>query len=106
MANGEAVLFDSAISPKKLNGADTIHRLKAEFSGNKPASVDPGLSILIFVDDMTVPVAKVKLADLLKQRGVRPLNISIAGARVRVVLSDPAGAWAQSATKLEISLSF
>ncbi|BAI61654.1 conserved hypothetical protein [Methanocella paludicola SANAE] len=104
--NGEAVLFDSALSPKKLSGADTLHRLKVEFSGKKPASLDPGLSILIFVEDLTVPVAKVKLADLLRQRGVRPLNISIAGARVRVVLSDPAGVWAKSAMKLEISLGF
>jgi hypothetical protein len=44
------------------------------------------------------------LADLVKQRGVRPLNISISGAIVKLVLSDPSGVWAKSAPGLEVSL--
>jgi Ca-activated chloride channel family protein len=102
--NREAILFDSAASPGKLKGADTIHRLKVTFTGGKPAFIDPGLSILIFVDDLAVPRAKVSLADLVRQRGVRTLNISIGGAAVKLVLSDPAGAWAKSAPGLEVSL--
>lgn len=93
-SNGEAVLFDSANDGKVLAGAFRLDRLIVEFSDGIPdaPSVGPDAKILIYVDDMAVPRAAVKLADMIRQNGVRPLNISLsAGSVIRVVLAVPAG---------------
>ena len=58
------------------------------------------------MDDLTAPRARVRLADLIRQGGERPLNVRRrAGQVVRLVLLDPAGAWAAGASALEVSLA-
>ena len=72
-----------------------------------PATLDPGLCLLIFVDDLSSPRARVRLVDILRQRGQRPLNLlRQAGQPVRVVLADPAGAWAHQAPGLEVAIGW
>lgn len=106
---GEAVLFDStrAEDAGKLPGSMTISRLRLRFPGGtpEPARIDRGLSLLLFVGDLSAPRARVRLGDLIRQGGERPLNLSRrAGQEVRIVLADPAGAWAGSAPTLELAL--
>lgn len=51
------------------------------------------------------PLARVRLRDLVRQRGVRPLNLRRPrGAQVRVVLVDPSGVWARGAPELIVRL--
>lgn len=107
-AGGEAILFDSsragAIVPEF--GA-TIARLVVRFLDGAPdrAALDPGLVLQIFVDDPAEPRARVRLADLARQGGERPLNLAWRqGQVVRVVLVDPAGAWAREAPALAVAL--
>jgi Ca-activated chloride channel family protein len=105
---GEAVLFDSARpeDASRLPGDTTFTRLRVRLPGAPaPADLDPELALLIFVEDLAAPRARVRLADLLRQGGERPLNLlRRAGQVVRIVLVDPSGAWAQSAPKLEVML--
>jgi Ca-activated chloride channel family protein len=57
------------------------------------------------VDDLTAPRARVRLADLLRQGGERPLHIRHQpGQALRLVLLDPAGAWASGGPEIEVSL--
>jgi Ca-activated chloride channel family protein len=47
----------------------------------------------------------VRLADLIRQGGRRPLNLTHhAGQPVRIVLIDPNGAWAQNPPSMEVAL--
>ena len=108
-ANGEDVLFDSARSEdaRKLTDGGTLTHLQVRFPGGPPPpeKIDPGLSLLIFVEDLSQPRARVRLADLVRQGGERPLNLRRRpGQRVRVVLIDPAGAWASGAPAMEVAL--
>jgi Ca-activated chloride channel family protein len=55
---------------------------------------------------MAAPRAVVKLADLLRMGGIRPLNLTVKqGDHVKIVLSAPAGAWAKGVPEMAISLS-
>ena len=64
-----------------------------------------GLTIALYVDDLTAPRARVRLADLIRQGGERPLNVRRQpGQVVRIVLLDPNGAWAAGAPSLEVAL--
>ena len=50
---------------------------------------------------------RVRLADIVRQRGQRPLNLrKMPGQVVRLVLVDPAGAWAQDAPRMEVRLGW
>jgi Ca-activated chloride channel family protein len=101
----EAILFDSATSPARLPNDGTLARMVIHFPDGPPAALDPSLTLLLFVDDMMSPRARVRLADLLRLGGERPLNVRRqAGQVVRVVLYDPSGAWARSAPRLEVRL--
>ena len=63
------------------------------------------MAILIFVEDLAAPRARVRMADLLRQGGERPLNLAWSeGQPLRVVLLDPRGTWAQRAPTLELAL--
>jgi hypothetical protein len=54
---------------------------------------------------MAVPIAIVKLADLLRQRGERPLNVALRpGAVVKIVLSDTSGDMQKNSQNLKVSL--
>ena len=106
---GEAVLFDSTRKEDadKLPKSGRMSRLVVRFPGATldHRSLDRGLSILIFVGDLSSPRARVRLADLLRRRGERPLNLlRRAGQVVRIVLVDPAGAWAQGAPEMSLGL--
>jgi hypothetical protein len=55
----------------------------------------------------TTPWPRVRLADLVRRSGERPLNLWVGpGQAVRIVLADPAGAWARGASRIEVALGW
>lgn len=71
------------------------------------AALDPDLTILVFVGDATTPRARVRLVDVLRQGGHRPLNLDRKlGEVVRLVLADPVGCWRGGIPDLEITLKW
>jgi len=105
-AGQEAVLFDSTSSSTRLPAGDTLSRLALRFlDGADGGPIDPGLVLLLYVDDPTTPRARVRLADLLRQGGERPLNVRRqADQPVRLVLQDASGAWSSNAPGLEVRI--
>ncbi len=109
LAGGEAILFDSSRDEEAdlLPESATIHKLSVTFPEGTPdyRSLDRGLNLLIFVGDLSSPRARVRLADVVRRRGERPLNLSKGpGQVVRVVLVDPAGKWAEGAPTIKVTL--
>jgi Ca-activated chloride channel family protein len=107
---GRAVLFDTARAEEavKLSGEATISAVRVGFprGAPDPARLDPGLTLLLFVDDLSQPRAKVRLTDLLRQGNERPLNLRLhPGQRLQVVLQDPAGAWVSDGPLMEVELA-
>jgi Ca-activated chloride channel homolog len=103
---GTAVLFDSARGEDKLPAVEALTRLQIRFprGAPEPGRLDPGLALLLYVDDLSQPRARVRLADLIRQGSVRPLNLRRRpGQQVRVELVDPAGAWASGAPEIEVA---
>jgi len=110
LENGEAVLFDSSRKKDsdKLPGSGTIGGLQVRFPDGTPdpATLDPELRLLVFVGDLASPRAVVRLADIVRRRGQRPLNLSRReGDILRIVLLDPGGAWSRSAPRIEVALA-
>ena len=109
--DGEAVLFDSSRDEDadRIPQSVTLKGLGVSFpaGSSTPESLDPGLSLLIFVDDLSSPRARVRLADMVRQGGERPLNLLKApGQVVQIVLVDPAGAWAGGAPEIEVAMNW
>jgi hypothetical protein len=105
----EAILFDSARDRGGLPEEVTLARLVVRFPEGSPdpRGLDPGLELRVFVDDPTTPRARVRLADLVRRRGERPLHLRVGpGQAVRIVLADPAGAWARGAPRIEVALGW
>jgi Ca-activated chloride channel family protein len=105
--NGEAVLFDSA-QDARLPDQATFSRVELRFEGRAPRveNIDRELVLLIFVGDMALPRARVRLVDLVRGGGGRPLNLRKGtGKRIRIVLVDPHGGWASGAPKITLSLA-
>jgi Ca-activated chloride channel family protein len=109
--SGEIILFDStrdqAVPPAREAG--TINRLIVSFAGGAPDAKSLGaeLCLLVFVGDMATPRAKVKLADLVRQGGARPLNLSRKrGEALRLTLADPAGVWSGGSPQIEVALEW
>ena len=105
----EAVLFDTSRQEDagRLAAEATLSRLTVRFPAGMgdAAAIDNGLIILIYMDDLALPRARVRIADLIKQGGVRPLNLQRrAGQALRIVLQDPNGAWASNAPEIALSL--
>jgi Ca-activated chloride channel family protein len=103
----EAVLFDSSEGEDPLRDQATLSRLHLRFLDSARAAerVDPGLTLLLFLDDLSQPRARVRLADLIRQGGQRPLNlIRRPGQRLRIVLIDLNGVWAQNGPPIEVAL--
>jgi hypothetical protein len=106
---GEAVLFDSSRSEdaSKLPESCTLTSVQIRFLVATPdaGSVDPGLMLLIFIEDLSQPRARVRVADLIRQRGERPLNLlRRPGERVKLVLFDAAGVWARDGEAVEVEV--
>ena len=109
LTGGEAILFDSARDRGGLPEEVTLARLVVRFPEGSPdpRGLDPGLELRVFVDDPTTPRARVRLADLVRRRSERPLNLRVGpGQAVRIVLADPAGAWARGAPRIEVALGW
>jgi Ca-activated chloride channel family protein len=107
---GECALFDTTApaGAALLPDGGTITELRIAFSAGTPApaGLDAGLALLIYVDDLSAPRARVRLADLVRQGLKRPLNIlRKPGQVVRIVLSDPDGAWAGGGPAIEVTLA-
>ncbi len=109
--SGEIILFDSlrdqAIRP--VRDAGRINRLIISFADGTPAaeSLSADLCLLVFVGDLATARAKVKLADLVRQGGARPLNLSRnRGEALRLALVDPAGVWSEGAPHIEVVLEW
>jgi Ca-activated chloride channel family protein len=111
LSSGETILFDSSRDQARhqLPDQGTICRLALRFPDGAPnlKSLDGSLSLLIFVDDLSTPRAKVRVVDIMRQGGVRPLNLlKQPGQMLRVVLADPAGAWLRQAMRIEVTLEW
>ncbi|MGH9935544.1 MAG: VIT domain-containing protein [Blastocatellia bacterium] len=109
--SGAIILFDSARDQAvhHLPEAGTINRLIISFPGGAPAadSLGAGLCLLLFVDDLATPRARARLADLARQGGARPLNLSRRPGQVlRLALIDPAGVWSAGAPHIEVALEW
>lgn len=108
VAAGRAVLFDTerAEDAARWSGASMLLALSVRFPAGAPPALDPGLELWLFVGDMAAPRARVRLADVVRAGGERPLNVAVrAGDRVQLVLVDPAGAWAAEAPHLVVELT-
>ena len=107
-AGGEAVIFDSAgDGGGRVTAPRTIARLALRFRGGSPAdgTLDPALALAIFVDDLAAPRATVRLTEMIRQGGERPLNLAWRANQVlRIVIVDPAGAWAGGGPEIEVLL--
>jgi Ca-activated chloride channel family protein len=110
-SGGTLVLADTSTGGDAAlkNAVGTITELRLSFPGPggapKPADLDKGLALLLYVDDLSSPRAKVRLADLVRQGGKRPLNVMrLAGQTLRIVLVDENGAWATSAPEIVVTL--
>lgn len=104
---GEVLLFDSDAQPGALPSYARLTSLILRFPDGDPdaRTLDRDLTLLLFVGDLAVPRAQVKVADLARMRGSRPLNLTRqSGETVRLVLADPNGAWAQGAPRLEVAV--
>lgn len=99
-----AVLFDSASGDA---GQFTFLSIAFADKAVTAGTIDPELTLLLFVGDLAAPRARVKLADVLRQAGRRPLNLRrAANEPVRLTLEDPSGAWTGGAPAMEIVLGW
>jgi Ca-activated chloride channel family protein len=107
--DGRATLFDSTNTAANWDLPDpaTFNFLNVEwFEGTSdPKMLDRGLCLLLYVEDLAAPRARVSLAEILRSGGKRPLNIRWRpGQGVRLVLVDPNGVWGSTAPTLRASL--
>jgi Ca-activated chloride channel family protein len=106
----EAVLFDSSgdEDEDRFPESAILRLIEVRFPEGKPdpASLNDELALTIFVGDLASPRAKVRMVEMVRRRGQRPLNVAKAKAdTVRVVLIDPKGAWRESAPRIEVALA-
>jgi Ca-activated chloride channel homolog len=105
--DGEAVLHDSPSGGDEGGSVpDHISVALLHLDGDAGA-LPAGTRLLIFVDDLARPAARVDVRATLLAGGRRPLNVRVApGARVRVVLALPPGvAWPAGAGALAVTLA-
>jgi Ca-activated chloride channel family protein len=104
-----AVLFDSAAEPGRVPDVCQLTAIAVTFPDRSITadSLDPGPVLLVFVGDLTSPRARVRLADVLRQGGRRPLNVrKAAGQVVRIVVEDPDGRWTGGIPAMEVVLGW
>jgi hypothetical protein len=103
-SDGEALLFDSR-AEETVPAPATFTGFSLRFEDAPPESLDRELEIQIFLDDLTVPRASVRLSDLVRAGGERPLNLRRrSGQLVRIVLCDPNDVWAADPPRISIAL--
>jgi len=62
--------------------------------------------LLLFVGDMAVPRARIRVSGIVRLGGERPLNLrKRAGEAVRIVLVDPKSAWPGDGVEISIALT-
>jgi Ca-activated chloride channel homolog len=107
---GEALLVESggdpggAVIPERA----TLTEIRVVLSGD-PAlgALGTNATLLLYVDDLASPRARIKLADLARLGWTRPLNLTRGhGEAVRLVLSDPDGELASDPRRLEVYLTW
>jgi Ca-activated chloride channel family protein len=106
-ANGAATLFDSTNATVELDSPTVFSALQIEFPDGSPdlKTVGRETCLLFYVDDLSVPRARVRVIDILRSGGTRPLNIHWQpGQAVRLELTDPAGTWRNAAPNVRVSL--
>jgi Ca-activated chloride channel family protein len=94
-----AVLYDSvrdaAIISVPASGTLTALTILPSDPPMTADRVGDDLTLLLFVGTAVDPRAKIRLADVLRQGGTRPLNVCwMPGESIRLVVADPAGRWA------------
>lgn len=105
----EAVLFDSS-QPGKANALSKQRTLSVLRVRCVEAPSDPtqlaGITLLLFIEDMTTPRARVRLQDIIRTPdGERPLNISLGERQtMRLVLVDQRGATRMPVPSLEVAV--
>ena len=109
-SGSEAVLFDTArpADAAKLPPDAAFSRLLLALPAGKgePAKLDPSVELLVYVGDLAAPAVRVRVVDLLRQGGERPVRlVRTNGEPVRLVLSDPKAAWPKRPQRLEVSLA-
>jgi Ca-activated chloride channel family protein len=103
--DGKLTLFDSSrgSDARKLAGLRRLSALRFRFEGGAPADLNDTAELHLYVDDLTEPVVRVRLVDILRQGGTRPINVALpAGARVIVLLVVGDAAWARSGPTVEV----
>ncbi len=101
---GQAVLMDS-VQKDQLPAPATLSQVAVRFDGPtpKPRALGRDLKLLIFVGDLALPRATIRLSDLVRGGGARPLNLRRRqGDVVKIVLSDPKGVWAAKPPRFEV----
>jgi Ca-activated chloride channel family protein len=77
-----------------------------QFDGPAPHPIDRDIKLLIYVGDLAMPRATVRIADLVRVGNERPLNLRRRKDDVvRLILRDPNGTWASGAPKFSLSLN-
>jgi hypothetical protein len=108
IVGGIAVLWDASAQEERWPAAVRFTRLGLRFPDGAPDAdaLDPGLALVLFVEDMAAPRARVTVADLLRQGGERPLNLRrLPGQAVRLLLQDPNGAWRERPPRFVVTLA-
>lgn len=102
----EAVLFDTDRDQAQPSLPEQGMLTALTISFTAPTTPPDELAILVYLDDPVTPRARVRLADVVRHGGRRPLNLRRQrGQRLRLVLSDPTGAWKDGAPQLEVALT-
>ena len=88
-ANDEAVLYDGAFQGQEGSLFETL-----TISLDKAVQSGPKMNIAIYIGDLSVPRIKVALDDIIKNGGIRPINMVVRRhERVKIALTDPDGQW-------------
>lgn len=101
LTDGRAVLWEDVL-PEEA----TLSRIEVDFADPAPETIDRGLALWIYVEDLAMPRARIRLADLARLGGRRPLNLRVpAGGLVRVVLVDGNGVWSTTAPRISVRIT-
>ncbi|MEM3341259.1 MAG: VIT domain-containing protein [Thermoplasmata archaeon] len=110
LAGPQFTLFDSARSEdlSKIPQHDiTITGIVLKAQGANLNSIDRNAAIMLFVEDMSSPRATVKIQDILKLGGERPVNLRCpAGKQIKIVIFDTKKTIAGLTIELSIKWSY